>query len=251
MAETALPDVMLRPAVGGCYAPTNFSKRSLQFMRTLPDFATLKSKHRALRDGLHENLSLRVHRGLSWLSRSEACGNDDDARFIFLWIAFNALYSEESGETTPNAARDLFEYYFGKIVRLDTERRIYDAIWARFAGPVRVLLENKYVYQPFWSHHNQLPGFADWEDRFASAKYRLSQALARQDTSTILTMLFDRLYVLRNQLVHGGATWNSGMNRAQVRDGAALLAFLIPLFIDLMMDNTDTPWGKAHYPVVE
>jgi hypothetical protein len=60
-------------------------------MRTLPDFATLKSKHRALRDGFHENLSLRVHRGLSWLSRSEACGDDDDARFIFLWIAFNAL----------------------------------------------------------------------------------------------------------------------------------------------------------------
>jgi len=220
-------------------------------MRTLPDFVTLKSKHRALRDGFHENLSLRVHRGLSWLSRSEACGDDDDARFIFLWIAFNALYSEESGETTPNAARGLFENYFGKIVRLDTQRRIYDAIWARFAGPIRVLLENKYVYQPFWSHHNQLPGFADWEDRFTSAKYRLSQALARQDTSTILTTLFDRLYVLRNQLVHGGATWNSGVNRAQVRDGAALLAFLIPLFVDLMMDNTGTPWGKAHYPVVE
>jgi hypothetical protein len=51
--------------------------------------------------------------------------------------------------------------------------------------------------------------------------------------------------------VHGGATWNSGVNRAQVRDGAALLAFLIPLFVDLMMDNTGTPWGKAHYPVVE
>jgi hypothetical protein len=220
-------------------------------MSTLPDFAALKTKQRALREGFHENLSLRVHRALSWLDRAEKCANDDDARFIFLWIAFNAVYSEECGETMPNAARGLFESYFGKVVRLDTERRIYDAIWARFPGPIRMLLENKYVYQPFWSHHNQLPGFADWEERFAAAKRKLSQALVRQDTSVVLTTLFDRLYVLRNQLVHGGATWNSGVNRAQVRDGAAILAFLIPLFVDLMMDNPGTAWGKAHYPVVE
>jgi len=217
----------------------------------LPHFTALKAKQRTLRDGFHENLSLRVHRALSWLARAEACGDDDDARFIFLWIAFNTGYAEECGETMPNAARSLFESYFDKIVRLDTERRIYDAIWARFAGPIRLLLENKYVYQPFWSHHNQLPGFADWEDRFATAKRRLSQALARQDTGVVLITLFDRLYILRNQLVHGGATWNSGVNRAQVRDGAAILAFLIPLFVDLMMDNPDTAWGKAHYPVVE
>ena len=220
-------------------------------MSTLPDFTVLKAKQRALRDGFHENLSLRVHRALSWLARAEASGNDDDARFIFLWIAFNAAYSEEIGETMPNAARGLFESYFGKIVRLDTERRVYDAIWARFTGPIRLLLENKYVYQPFWSHHNQLPGFGDWEERFAAAKRRLSQALTRQDTGVVLTTLFDRLYVLRNQLVHGGATWNSGVNRAQVRDGAAILAFLIPLFVDLMMDNPNTAWGKAHYPVVD
>ena len=220
-------------------------------MSPLPDFIALKAKQRALRDGFHENLSLRVHRALSWLARAESCGDDDDARFIFLWIAFNAAYAEECGESMPNAARSLFDAYFSKIIRLDKGRRIYDAIWARFAGPIRLLLENKYVYQPFWSHQNQLPGFDDWEDRFTAAKRRLSQALSHQDTGTVLTTLFDRLYVLRNQLVHGGATWNSNVNRAQVRDGAAILAFLIPLFVDLMMDNPDTAWGKAHYPVVE
>src|SRR5437868_1365931 len=38
-------------------------------------------------------------------------------------------------------------------------------------------------------------------------------------------------------LVHGGATWNSDVNRAQVRDGAALLGTLLPIFVDLMMDH--------------
>jgi hypothetical protein len=67
----------------------------------------------------------------------------------------------------------------------------------------------------------------------------------------ILSTLFDRLYVLRNQLVHGGATWNSSVNRAQVGDGARIMAFLVPLFIDLMMDNPEFAWGAPYYPVVE
>jgi hypothetical protein len=55
---------------------------------------------------------------------------------------------------------------------------------------------------------------------------------------------------LRNQLVHGGSTWNSGINRTQVRDGAAILGFLMPVFADLMMDNPHQDWGKPFYPVV-
>lgn len=60
-----------------------------------------------------------------------------------------------------------------------------------------------------------------------------------------------RRYVLRNQLVNGGATWNSEVNRTQVRDCGALLGSLLPLFIDLMMDNADHEWPMPHYPVVD
>ena len=219
-------------------------------MTASPAFTTLKAKQRALRDGFHENLSLRVHRALSWLARAESCGDDDDARFIYLWIAFNAAYAEENADNALAAARGLFAAYFGKLLRLDAKSRIYDAVWQRFSGPIRLLLDNKYVYHHFWSYQNQVPGHADWENRFAAARQRAQQALARQDTQLVLTSLFDRLYVLRNQLMHGGATWNSSVNRAQVRDGAAIMGLLVPLFIDLMMDNPGEIWGKAHYPVV-
>ena len=64
-------------------------------------------------------------------------------------------------------------------------------------------------------------------------------------------MLFGRLYVLRNQLVHGGATWNGSVNRNQVEDSAKIMAFLIPLFIELMMENPAENWGKPYYPVVD
>ena len=88
-------------------------------------------------------------------------------------------------------------------------------------------------------------------DKFESSKRLFNRALARHDTHTILSMLFDRIYVLRNQLVHGGATWNSSVNRDQVRDGARILGFLVPIFVDLMMDNPDVNWGLPYYPVIE
>ncbi|TLS78362.1 hypothetical protein FE236_01005 [Mariprofundus erugo] len=67
----------------------------------------------------------------------------------------------------------------------------------------------------------------------------------------ILSFLFNRLNVLRNQLIHGGATWNSQVNREQVKEGRMILAFLLPCFIEIMMNNPHEDWGKPFYPVVQ
>ena len=45
-------------------------------------------------------------------------------------------------------------------------------------------------------------------------------ALAEKDTEIIVNELFDRLVVVRNQIIKGGATWVSSVNHDQVRDGA-------------------------------
>jgi hypothetical protein len=71
-----------------------------------------------------------------------------------------------------------------------------------------------------------------------------------KDTARVLAIVFDRLYVLRNQLVHGGATWNSGVNRQQVKDGAAILGTLLPLLLDLMITHPAQDHGEILYPVV-
>ena len=51
--------------------------------------------------------------------------------------------------------------------------------------------------------------------------------------------------------MHGGSTWNSAVNRDQVKDGTQILAFLIPIFVDIMMDNHKSDWGLPYYPVVD
>ncbi|WP_072748410.1 HEPN domain-containing protein [Oceanicella actignis] len=213
------------------------------------DFAALKAKARRVRDGHPENLRLRVHRALSWLARAEKEEDDPDARFIFAWIGFNALYAEFEPEPARERAR--FEEFFGRIAALDDSRRIYDAIWLRFPHEVRLLLENQYVFKPFWNHANGVPGFADWPERLRRDRRGAHEAIRALDTPAILRRLFGRLYVLRNQLVHGGATWNGSVNRRQVADGARILMVLLPLFIDVMMDHPDEDWGRPFYPVVD
>lgn len=189
-------------------------------------FQSLKDRQRAIRDGFPETMGLRVHRSISWIGRAEACGTDEDAQFIFLWIAFNAAYADEREfQSIPQGERTAFLEFFGRLVQLDKERRIYNAVWQRFSGPVRLLLENRYVFNPFWQHHNGIDGYDDWEDRFKASAHAFAEAFKAGDTARVLSFVFDRLYVLRNQLVHGGATWNGGVNRAQVRDGRPFWRF--------------------------
>ena len=210
----------------------------------------LKNKQRSIRDQFPEALGLRVHRSISWLGRAEKETSDNDVKFILLWIGFNAAYASDIVEDF-SSERGAFRAFFEALVELDNEHRIYNVVWDRFPHEIRLLLNNKYVFAPFWNHHNNLPGFENWTDSLSQSQKVIAISMAKRDTARILSVVFDRLYVLRNQIIHGGATWNSAVNRSQVTDGAAVLGSLIPLFIDIMMDNPEREWGKPFYPVVE
>lgn len=216
----------------------------------LLNFARLKEKQRAVRADFPSSLTLRVHRAISWLGRAENEVEDADVRFILLWIGFNSAYGSDISSAINNE-RGAFKAYFDALVGLDVDNQIYGVVWKRFPHEIRLLLDNKYVFAPFWNHHNGVPGYSDWEQRLAASQRALASTLAQHDTSRLLSIVFDRLYVLRNQLVHGGATWNSAINRDQVRDGAGVIGWLLPIFIDIMMDNPQQEWGPVAYPVVE
>ena len=213
-------------------------------------FNALKQKQRALRAGFPSNMGLRVHRAISWIGRAEQA-EDHDAAFIFYWIAFNSAYADEErlGQAC-GGERAHFQEFFERLDALDEEGRLYRVVWERFQGPVRQLLENRYVFNPFWQHQNGVAGYEDWERRFLAAGRVMVRAIEDRDTATILSLLFDRLYLLRNQILHGGTTWNSSTNRNQVESGAEVLAALVPVFADLMLDHPHEEWGQPFYPVV-
>jgi hypothetical protein len=212
--------------------------------------AFLKEKQRNLREGFPVALTLRVHRAISWYGRACDIEDDLDVRFVLLWIGFNAAYASDI-DRDLEGDRERYNRFFRMLVTMDDSGRIYELVWSRFSNEIRLLLNNQYVFAPFWAQQNGVPGNEDWADRLAASQRRVGAAIAGKDTPTLLSIVFDRLYVLRNQLVHGGATWNSQVNRAQVRDGASVLMNLLPLFIDIMMDHAQHPWGMPYYPVID
>lgn len=214
------------------------------------NYPTLKQRHRQERNGQPQALSLRLHRALSWLNRAEQA-EDADGRFIFLWIAFNAAYASEMEDSERLSEKSAFRSFLDKLCELDPDKRIGGLVWQEFSGSIRLLLDNPYVFQPHWDWCNGKISASDWETRFTRARKKAQFALASSDTAEVLDVVFQRIYTLRNQLMHGGATWDGKVNREQLRDCVNLLGKLVPLIIELMMDNPQTDWGVVCYPVVD
>ena len=110
----------------------------------------LKIRQRKERHEYNEYLTIRIHRALSWLKRAEMCADDLDGRFIFLWVAFNAAYAQEIKMQYRTCEQKRFNSFVQKIFDLDNKESLHKLIWKEFPQSIRILLNNKYVFQPFW-----------------------------------------------------------------------------------------------------
>ena len=234
----------------------------------MPDEPSTKIEHLKIRiDGLHDGsrLKLRLHRAVSWLRRGNG-ERDADAKYIFLWIAFNAAYAVERNVSTDAQRR---ESYLNSLVPLDKKSRIYRLLATQLRAPVQNIMENVYLYRGFWDSLTDHDfNWQEWSNRIwferdcAFVKERLAyrppsgslqaqlrpNALIPTDVAGILHKLFDRLNVLRNQLMHGCATQHGTLNRRQVDAGAKLLGPLVHLFLEIMVDNAGGRLGCACIP---
>lgn len=209
---------------------------------------TLKRKLKALQGQLTEVHTIRLHRAISWVKAAEEQEKNQDLRLICLWVAANSLYAMDEARFEAMAERERFADFVDWLVELDNDERLYNLLWNKFSGPVRMLIENKYVYSPFWDF--QRDEARDWERGFERSISDANHALSNKNVNYLLRIVLDRLYVLRNQLIHGGATYKSKINRSQVRDGGNILMSLLPVIIELMIDSPKAKWGKVYYPPV-
>lgn len=211
-----------------------------------------------------------MRRAASWLERSERAAFEresartdeeraglDCERFIFLWIAFNAAYGysliDENVDDDDPREREKFSRFLKEVLSRDDKRAIDAILWETYSGPIRVLLDNQYVFGPFWEWVRGSPKGRDWRGQFRRSKSSVHNALKRHHVLGVLREVFNRLYVLRNQIFHGGATFASGWGRGQVRDGSRIMASLVPVILEIMRtdieNNPDSEvWGKVAYP---
>lgn len=208
----------------------------------------------------------RMRRADSWLERSEKAASDrekartceeetglDCERFIFLWIAFNAAYGRELVDDADPGESERFSEFLKEVLRQDQESAIETILWSTYSGPVRILLNNQYVYGPFRDWIRGSGRGRDWRGRFERDKRAANGKLANSDVHGVLVAVFKRLYVLRNQIFHGGATFASGWGQDQVRDGSRIMAALVPRILEIMRADIEKKpesavWGRVAYP---
>jgi hypothetical protein len=208
----------------------------------------LKARLKQTEDQHSEPSRVRLHRAISWLGRAEQERRDLDARFIFLWVAFNAAYAKAFG--FEQSERDQLRQFLVTLISVDRDKALHRVVFNDFTGPIRTLIGNRFVFEPFWRALRDHDGSGHWEKQFATQNKAAMRHVMEGRTDAVLAIVFDRLYVLRNQLVHGGATWNGGVNREQVRDGAHILMALVPAIIERMLDHPELDLGEIAFPVV-
>jgi hypothetical protein len=197
---------------------------------------------------LPESFTIRLHRAISWLKSAEKQEENLDLKFISLWVSFNACYAVDINGLSSKSEKAKLRDFTTSLVEFD-RNRLYNLFWEKFSGPIKVLIENKFVFEKFWEYTRGES--EDYEFAFKKSITAASNCLSKQNIEGLLEIVLERLYTLRNQLVHGGATYNSKLNRAQLRDACNIMQLLVPIIIDIMLENGEHNWGEIAYPVVK
>ena len=201
-----------------------------------------------------EPFRIRIHRALSWFKKAKDLNlkGELDLSFITMWIGFNSAYGRELSAAFKSE-HVLISVFFEKILEQDTKHEISDILWQQSKNAVLSLIQNKFTFEKYWHFVNGNMDDSNWEESLSKSIIKAKRLVAEKDTSVMLSMVLGRLYTLRNQLLHGGATFESMLNRPQIEDALQLMFEIFPVIVQLMMEAPDKEiWGKPYYmPIKE
>ena len=119
----------------------------------------------------------RRRRADSWLAQSEKVDSDDE-KFIFLWIAFNAAYGGEPGNTPES---DVLGKFLDKILNRDNKKSMEKILFENISPTLfHQIMQNKYMFEPFWQSVRRETGKETWKKN--------STKIMRMPSDTIKTV---------------------------------------------------------------
>jgi hypothetical protein len=198
---------------------------------------------------LHDRLS-RAH---SWI---EAAGKlpleQKHAAFVFLFIAFNALYGQRRYEGTEFDARKDRQEFLRRIrIMQDYDNRFGQGIVLKTLKACRkpgvALIRDTFLRDTYWSKKEAAKELQKVFDRLAAT---VEAKLERGHHEEFLKLVLQRLTVLRNQIMHGCATYGpKSKGITSLEDGLVLLKELVLAFHTLMTKyGSRVDWPAIPYP---
>lgn len=199
----------------------------------------------------------RMRRAESWLKRSRQSEKGSVERFVFLWISFNSAYGVERSKKKNEI--DSVRSFLTIALEKDKEAASKDKarleeIFSFKKELIAVILENPCISEQFWDYvHKRNSIGEEWREKFTLENDNVLTAWENRDLENFLPPIFSRLYILRNQVIHGGATHPHKAGERQIKHGTALMDFLIPGLIkivrkDIEKNPNSKSWGKVEYP---
>ncbi|MBY0247791.1 MAG: hypothetical protein K2Q17_08995 [Nitrospiraceae bacterium] len=195
---------------------------------------------------LTEAVDLRLNRARSWLRKSRKASSstppDLNAQFIFLWIAFNALYGNRRRRDNAPPA-----HVWRTTSEISDFIRFLESIEHASGGKIATLLSRsplavqagKVLDNPFLD----LDCWERWEtEGIRDRQQRLTIPWKSRDGHPRTVPVFRQIYTLRNQLLHGAASDDSRRNRESLKHAILVLDGVVDALIPLVEQH------QAHIP---
>lgn len=225
------------------------------------------TKDRTANEQTHEGIRIRLHRCLSWMDAAERIeagshalpAPDDpraptrdvaDATLVTRWVAFNSLYGRWDPERCETVRDGTAWREFTKRL-IDLDRAHGEPVGELLRanrGLLERLVEDEFLRRHFWTSSDGVP-----TPRGPSRRDRdgLRERLRDGRTTAALDLTIDRVYFLRCQLVHGGASFGSRHNRTAVGYANRFMCLFLPTAAQLIIEHGwDGDWDEICYPPV-
>jgi len=172
--------------------------------------------------------------------------------FIFLYIAFNCMYGRRQYEGDETQIADDLDSFFTRILTMrekdaqKSDALLKDALKA-CQQDAAVLIRDRFLVNRYW-RGNHPP--ATLQARLNKEAVAALEALADGDYRKFLSPVFHRIAVLRNQVMHGCATYGPrSYGRVSLGKALRVLRVLVPAFYQLMRQyGHDMAWDPIPYP---
>lgn len=171
---------------------------------------------------------------------------ENDVRFMVLWVAINSLYARwDNLRNTPHYDSDSRNAFLEMVYGWD--QTTFNGLISAKRGLILKHLENPFLSGVFWRdpHHPDAKTHATEDARHLDNNFKNKSHLK------VLKQAFDRLYVLRGQLMHGAATGGSKLNRKTLNYGVLLLMSVMPTILETTIDyGSHDDWHDLCYPPI-
>ncbi|RMH33377.1 MAG: hypothetical protein D6690_12305 [Nitrospirae bacterium] len=202
-----------------------------------------------------QDLQDRLDRARSWIeaARVQPSGQKH-AAFIFLYIAFNALYGRRRYEGSEEEARRDRQDFLRRLRRMhDYDLRHGQNVLQRALEACRnpgiALIQDIYLRDDYWKRKVRA---GELREQFRRRATQATASLTAGRYEEFLELLLQRLTVLRNQVFHGCATYGPKSKGIEsLENGLAVLRVLVPAFHELMSRyGQHLDWPPIPYPRV-